>query len=185
MRGLHAAGAAGLFAAPRIVQPDIDALHHLARHLHVVVFQEHHVLPELGIARKLHDLADVSSCPAGPSGCALPAITICTGMSLFSSRSLQPLDIAEDQRGALIGGEAARKADGERVRIQHFAGAPHFRAGRLAPHRAGDAGARARTRSGGACAGDALPAVPRPEYRASCSQIAGSLKRSRQSGSRY
>ena len=64
--GLHAAGAAGLFAAPRIVEPQVHALHQFARHLHVVVFEEDHVLPQFRIARELHDLADAASCRADP-----------------------------------------------------------------------------------------------------------------------
>ena len=54
-------------------------------------------------------------------------MTICTGMSLLQQDPLQPLDIAEQQGGALVGGEAAREADGEGVGIEHFAGAPHLR----------------------------------------------------------
>src|ERR1019366_7112097 len=56
--GLHAAGAAGLLAALRSVQPQIHTLHHFARDLHVVVFDEDHVLPQIPVARKLHDIAD-------------------------------------------------------------------------------------------------------------------------------
>jgi hypothetical protein len=38
--GLHAGGAAGLFAASRIVQPQINALHEFAGDLHRVVLDE-------------------------------------------------------------------------------------------------------------------------------------------------
>ena len=56
---LHAAGAAGLLAAPRVVEPQIHALDHLARHLHVVVFDEDQVFPQVGVAGKLHQFPDV------------------------------------------------------------------------------------------------------------------------------
>ncbi len=36
----HAARAARFFSAARIIQPQIDALHHLARHLDAVIFHE-------------------------------------------------------------------------------------------------------------------------------------------------
>ena len=131
---LHSAGAAGLFAAPRVVEPQVHALHHLARHLHVVVFQEDHVFPEVGIARELHDLADV----------ALARLVLGMGLAgdddlhrhvLVQQNALEPLDVAEQQRGALVGGEAAREPDGESVGIEHLSRAPHFRGGGLPPHR--------------------------------------------------
>src|SRR5205823_650141 len=56
----HAAGAAGLFAAARGVQPNIDALDHFARHLHVVVLEEDYVLPKFRIAGELYDFTDVT-----------------------------------------------------------------------------------------------------------------------------
>jgi hypothetical protein len=55
----HPAGAASLLAAPRIVEPHVDALHQFAPDFHVVVFDEDHVFPEFRIARELHHLADV------------------------------------------------------------------------------------------------------------------------------
>jgi len=58
--GFHTAGAAGFFAAPWIVKPEVDALHQFAGHFHVVIFDEYDVLPEIGIARELDDFTDES-----------------------------------------------------------------------------------------------------------------------------
>ncbi len=131
MAGLHAGGAAGFFAAARSVEPEIHALHQFARDFHVVVFDEDDVLPEVGIARELHDLADEGFARlifrmrlAGDDDLHR-ALAI-------AENFLQALHIAEQQRGAFIGGEAAREADGERVRIEHFGGVAQFGGGGLA-----------------------------------------------------
>ena len=131
---LHAAGAAGFFAAPRVAEPQIHALHHLPRHLHVVVFQKDHVFPEVGIARELHNFADV----------ALPRLVLGMGLAgdddlhrqvLVQQNAFEPIHVAEQQRGALVGGEAAREPDGESVGIEHPSRAVHLRRGGLPPHR--------------------------------------------------
>ena len=98
--------------------------------LHVVVFDEDDVLPELGIARELHDFADVASCRADPWDAPCRRSRSAPACS-YSEDLLQPLHVAEQQRGALVSGEAAGEADGERVRIEHFAGAPDLDRGRL------------------------------------------------------
>src|ERR1019366_1205333 len=104
--GFHAAGAASLLAAAGIVEPDVDALDEFAGDLHVVVFHEDDVLPEIGIARKLHHLAYVGFA------------RLIFGMGFAGDHDLhrhigiqqdflQALDVAEEQGGALVGGEAA------------------------------------------------------------------------------
>src|ERR1022692_609558 len=128
--GFHAAGAASLFAAAGIVEPDIDALHEFARDFHIVVFHEDYVLPEFGIARELDHLADVG------------LARLIFGMRLagdydlhrhvgIQQDALEALDVAEEQGGALIGGKAAGEADGKRVGIEDLGTAPHFERGRL------------------------------------------------------
>ena len=63
-----------------------------------------------------------STCLPGVScGCALPANTNCTGrLGSFTMEASISMSV-EDQIGALVGGEAARESDGQRVRAQHFA----------------------------------------------------------------
>src|ERR1017187_9729286 len=128
--GFHAAGSASLLAASGIIEPDVDALDEFAGDLHVVVFHEDDVLPEIGIARELHHLADVG------------LARLIFGMGLASDHdlhrhigvqqdALQALDVAEEQGGALVGGKAACEADGKRVGIEDFGAAPHFERGRL------------------------------------------------------
>ena len=93
--------------------------------------------------------------------------------------------VAENQRGAFIGREAARESDGQRFRIQHFLQAPDFRRGRVALHRAG--------RGALAHEGDqaALAAAMRfPQLRVGNlgdlgPRISASACASRQSGCRY
>ena len=47
---LHTASAAGFLAAPWIAEPEVHALNHLARHIHIVVFHKNQVLHQLGIS---------------------------------------------------------------------------------------------------------------------------------------
>ena len=46
----------------------------------------------------------------------------CTGRSASEQQRLQPLGLAEQQRGPLVGGEAAGEADGEAVGVEHVVG---------------------------------------------------------------
>ena len=48
--------------------------------------------------------------------------------------ALEPFDVAEQQRGALVGGKAAREADGQHVWLEHLAQPPHFGGRRLPVH---------------------------------------------------
>ena len=54
---------------------------------------------------------------------------------LVQQNALQPLDVAEQQRGALVGGEAAPEPDGESVGIQHSSRAVRLRRRGLPPRR--------------------------------------------------
>ena len=56
-RRFHAARAASLLAAARSIQPQVHALHHLARHLYAVIFDKHQPLRNLRIPRERHDVA--------------------------------------------------------------------------------------------------------------------------------
>ncbi len=58
----------------------------------------------------------------------------CTGRVVVGQDAAQPLQVAKDQRGALVGGEAPREADGQRIGIEHLVGSFDLR---LAARRAG------------------------------------------------
>ena len=47
--------------------------------------------------------------------------------------TLQPLEIAQQQRRPLVSGEPPREPDGQRIRIEHFVGGIDFRLRRSAP----------------------------------------------------
>ena len=57
--------------------------------------------------------------PGSSCGCALPAKTNCTGRLGSLTIDGQLFDVGQNQIGALVGGEAARKADGQRIGTQH------------------------------------------------------------------
>ena len=56
---------------------------------------------------------------------------------LVQQNPFEPLHVAKQKRGALVGGEAARETDGECVGIERLAGVPHFGRRSLAPQRRG------------------------------------------------
>ena len=58
--GLHAAGAGGFQRTARVVQPDVAAGHHLPRHVHVVVLDEHQVPCKIAVFAEMDDLLDVA-----------------------------------------------------------------------------------------------------------------------------
>ena len=130
-------------------------------------------------------ISRICALPAGSCGWALPAMMICTGLFLAAQDPLQPLDVAEEQRGPFVCGEAAGEADGEGVRIEHFAGVPQFRRGCFA----------AQCGRGLAVADELDEAAFAPpahleqflvgDLDGTCSQTSGSEERSRQSGARY
>ena len=55
---LLARGAAGFLGPSRVVEPDVDTLHQVPRHVHVVVFDEHDAMGKLGPAAHLDDVLD-------------------------------------------------------------------------------------------------------------------------------
>ena len=65
-------------------------------------------------------------------------MTICTGMAGVGEDFFQAREIAEDQRGSLIGGEAAGEADGEDGGVEEFVGAFDYGGGGVAGDAAGD-----------------------------------------------
>ena len=114
------AGAGGFERTARIVEPDIDALDQMAADVDVVILHEDEFVAELGVAHHLGDLLED----------ALARLVV--GMGLAGEEELhgalgivdhggEALHVGEQQVGALVGGEAAGEADGERIGREHFA----------------------------------------------------------------
>ena len=113
---------------------------------HVVVAEEHDAAADVGPPDEVRSTAVIRACPARPAGCALPAMISCTGRCGSVSRRSSRIRIVQQQIRALVGREAARKAQRQRVGIEQC-----WRArrcfGRRAPCRPADARtARARIR---------------------------------------
>ena len=117
---LLAAGAGGFERAARIVEPDVDALDQMAADVDVVVLDEDELVGELGVAHHLGDLLQHT----------LAGLVVRVGLAGKEElhRTLgvvdhggEPLDVGEQQVGALVGGKAAGEADGQRVGREHFA----------------------------------------------------------------
>ena len=59
----------------------------------------------------------IRSWPGWSAGCALPANNSSTGRCVVADQLPEPVQVLEQQRGALVGGEAAGEADGQHVGI--------------------------------------------------------------------
>ena len=57
-RGLHSACAACFHRPTRIIEPDIDALHHKAGDIDIVIFKENQTAAHIVLCGKMNDLAD-------------------------------------------------------------------------------------------------------------------------------
>ena len=119
---LHAAGAGGFERAARVVEPDVDALHQVAGDVDVVVFEEDHAAAELGPAADVDDLGD-QLLAAVVARMRLAGEDELHGPILVVDDRGQAFEVAEDQRAALVGGEAAGEADGQRLGVEHLLGA--------------------------------------------------------------
>ncbi len=69
----------------------------------------------------------ISSLPGWSFGCALPAKMNCTGRSAIVEDARQALRVAQEQVRPLVGGEAAREADRQRLGIEHLVGVGDLR----------------------------------------------------------
>src|SRR5205807_3443729 len=115
-----AAGARCLQGAARIVQPDIDSLHEVAANVDVVVLDKDELVGEEAVAHEFGNLLQDS----------LAGFVVRMGLAgkdeldrtfgIVDHRG-ETLDVGENQVGALVGGEAAGKSDGERVWTEHLA----------------------------------------------------------------
>ena len=117
---LHAARAAGLVGADRVVEPHVAAAREHAAHLHVVLLDERHAPLEAGLAGVLVDDAR-EFLPALVAGVRLAGEDDLHRALGVSEERGETLRLLEDQRRTLVGGEAAREAEGERALVE---GAP-------------------------------------------------------------
>ena len=105
---------------PRQVEPEVHALHQQVGQVHVVVLEERHPALELGVAGELVDaLEHFLARVVGRVG--LAGEDDLHRAPRIDQQPAQPLEVAEDQVGALVGGEPAGEADGERRRIEQRA----------------------------------------------------------------
>ena len=118
---LHAARAAGLHGPTRVVQPDVDAVHQLAGHGHVVVLHKQQAVLDAVFAGEADDLLN-EPLAALVAGMGLAAEDKLNGPLLVRQHLHDAVAVAEEQRGALVGGKAAGKADGERLGVQQILG---------------------------------------------------------------
>src|SRR2546427_5004995 len=58
--GFHAAGAGGFQRAAWIVQPNVAARYHLARHVHVVILNEDQMAFQLAVFAEMNDALDIA-----------------------------------------------------------------------------------------------------------------------------
>ena len=139
---LLSAGAAGLLRTARVVQPDVDALDQVSAHVDVVVLDEHHPVAQL---RGLGGVVNVPQhfLPGTIGGVGLAREHELHRPLGIVDQPLDALEVAQDQIGPLVGGEAPGETDGQGVGIQQGARCLHrllgiARAlpllGHLAPH---------------------------------------------------
>ena len=116
---LLAAGAGGLERTARIVEPHIDALDQVAADVDVVVLDEDELVAELGVAHHARDLLQDSLSRLVVRMRLAGEQELHRALGIVDHRG-QALDVGEDQVGALVGGEPAREADGQRIGREHF-----------------------------------------------------------------
>ena len=115
--GLHPARAGRLERPARVVEPDVDTRHEVAGDPHVVVLEDEDAAPELLRARAAEDLLDdLLARPVGRVG--LAGEDDLDRSLLVPEQPAQPLDVAEEQAGALVGREAAGEPDRQDVRVE-------------------------------------------------------------------
>ena len=124
----HAAGA-GRFQGPaRIVQPNVNPLHHVTGQVDLIVFQENDAAAKLRSASDVHDLGD-QLLAAVVTGMGLAGKQQLHGSILIVDDGAKPIEIAKNQRATLISGETPGETDGQCLWIEHFLGASDFRQG--------------------------------------------------------
>src|ERR1043165_10159468 len=115
--GFHAAGTRSFQGTPGCVEPNITPGNHLARHVHIIVFQKYQITLQIAVFAEVNDELDKAFA------------LVVTGMSLAGENKLDwPRCIAsqahyvaqlmENQRRAFVGREPSRKTDSQRVGVQ-------------------------------------------------------------------
>ena len=128
--GLHAAGAAGLHGAQGRVQPDVARPAPGSGRRAMSYSSRKTSRRRNSLRRASATICWMSSLPASSRGWALPAKMTCTGRRGVVQDRVQALRVAQQQGRPLVGGEPAREADGQRVRIEHLVGGLDLRSGR-------------------------------------------------------
>ena len=109
--------AARLHRPTRIVEPHIGTLIHQAGHPDVVVLDEREPVPNVGLQRKIDDLAhDLFTGRVRRMGLARKYEL--HWMIRMQQQTLQTIRVPQQQGGALVRGEAASEANGEHTGIK-------------------------------------------------------------------
>ena len=113
--GLHAAGAGSFERTPRIVQPDVAAGDHLPRNMDVVILNKHQPPGQFAVFAEMDDLLDEAFAFV-VARVRLAGENELDGPLLVVDEVYDVVELLENERRALVGGEAPRKADGQCVR---------------------------------------------------------------------
>jgi len=103
----------------RGVQPDVDPLDEVARDAHVVVLQEDETPAHSLLAAEVDELLD-ELLPLVVARVRLPGEDELDRAFLVQEQPLQPLGVAQQECRALVGGEAPREPDRERLGAQRL-----------------------------------------------------------------
>ena len=117
---LLSARAARFERPPRVVQPDVDALHEVPADVDVVVLDEHHLAGEARVARQPRDLLQHLLARAVVRMRLAGEDELDRHLRVVDERG-DRFEVLQDQVGALVGGEAPREADRQRVEAQRAA----------------------------------------------------------------
>ena len=140
----HAGGSGGFHRAARGVEPHVDALHQVARDVHVVIFNEYHAGAHIFALAEFHDVLDVAFAAVVP-GVGFAGEDKLEGAITVLQEFDEAFLVAEQKGGAFVGGEAAGEADGEGFGIEDFIDAGDVGGGGAA---AGELGAQAVAHEG-------------------------------------
>src|SRR5208337_2292554 len=109
-----AAGPGGFERTARIIQPDIYTLHEMATNVDVVIFDEDEFVGKFRIAHQLGNLLQ--------NALARFVERVCLAGKHELHRAFRVIDhagdffdVGQNQIGALVGGKAAGKTDGQRI----------------------------------------------------------------------
>ena len=109
---LHARRARRLERPARVVQPDVDALDEEPADAHVVVLEDEDAAAKLG-ERERWKISWMTRCPGRSAGWALPGEDDLDRAVRVPQQPRQPVDVGEQQTGALVRREPSGEADRE------------------------------------------------------------------------